>query len=146
MFGYSYIPMNTFWVILYKRIESQKTECRIDIWYKNSRHKVMNYFINNFTNSANYIKRRHILMETRNQCIAKPLDDMSSTKALNLISKNIKVRTIQFLAFSEKSFYVLIFVLLIMTTANIALIDILLVGIEKYDSSKIFLSFKSHIY
>lgn len=84
-------------------------------------------------------------METKNECKAKQLGDMSPAKALKLISKNIKVRTTQCLACLEKSFYVLIFVLLIMTTANIALIDILLVGIEKWDLSKIS-SHLNHIY
>lgn len=84
-------------------------------------------------------------METRNQCEAKPLDDMSPAKGLKLISENMKIGTSLYLAFLERSFYILIFVFLIITTANIALIDTLPARIENLDSSKIS-SHLNHIY
>lgn len=60
--------------------------------------------------------------------IATKKDETTLVNAMKMMFKNIKSGDTIYLAFSRKSFYILIFVLTIGTAANIALIDILLHG------------------
>lgn len=67
-------------------------------------------------------------MERKSENKVKPLNDVTLAKAFTTMFKEMKSGSTVYLAFSKRSFHILVFTLAIGTAANIALIDILLQG------------------
>lgn len=65
-------------------------------------------------------------MEVKNGHKAKPLDSITLSKAIRLMFKDMKSGKTIYLAFPNRSFYVLVFVLAMSIIANMVLVDLLI--------------------